>query len=87
MLQLHDGPRSELNESTRDPEVRGDELPTSESIRVVELDTLDRHGGRALMVHLPSTGGRSRVAFVPMKDQAPLNEARRAQIIEGLLAT
>lgn len=39
------------------------------------------------MVHLPSTGGRSRVAFVPMKDQAPLNEARRAQIIEGLLAT
>jgi hypothetical protein len=61
---------------------------TAQSFKVVELDTFDRHGGRALMVHLPpSVGGRARVAFVPMKGASLMTEGGRARLVEELLAT
>ena len=59
----------------------------TEVIRIVELDTFDRHGGRTLMVRLPSNEGRSRVAFVPMKDPGAMTEAMRARLVEELLTT
>jgi hypothetical protein len=60
----------------------------TQSFQVVELDTFDRHGGRTLMVHLPpSSGGRPRVAFYPMKGSNLMTESGRARLVEELLAT
>jgi hypothetical protein len=39
------------------------------------------------MVHLPSTDGRSRVAFVPMKGTGVMTEGMRARMLEELLST
>ena len=39
------------------------------------------------MVRLPSNEGRSRVAFVPMKDPGAMTEAMRARLVEELLTT
>lgn len=61
---------------------------TTSCIKVIELDILDRRGGRALMVHLPSLGGRARVAFVPVKGMtAALVDAERDRFLEELLLT
>lgn len=59
----------------------------SGNIRIVEMETFDRHGGKALMVHLPpSSEGRPRVAFVPVK-AGLMTEGLRSRLVEELLAT
>lgn len=59
----------------------------SGNIRIVEMETFDRHGGKALMVHLPpSSEGRSRVAFVPVK-AGLMTEGLRSRLVEELLST
>lgn len=59
----------------------------SGNIRIVEMETFDRHGGKALMVHLPpSSEGRSRVAFVPVK-AGLMTEGLQLRLVEELLST
>lgn len=60
----------------------------SGNIRIIEMETFDRHGGKALMVHLPpSSEGRSRVAFVPVKAGGLMTEGLRSRLVEELLST
>lgn len=54
-------------------------------IRVIELQSLDLKGSRALMVPLPAGEGRVRVAFVPVKDDWLLSGAGQRSLAKQLV--
>lgn len=55
-------------------------------IRVIELESLDLKGRRALLVPLPAGGGRVRVAFVPVKDEWLLSGVGLRSLHQQLLS-
>jgi hypothetical protein len=56
------------------------------SIRVIELESLDRKSSRAVLVPLPAAGGRVRVAVVPVRDEWLLTSTGQAALRQALLS-
>ena len=59
---------------------------TSTLFRLIELQSLDLRGSRALIVSLPPAEGRVRVAFVPVRDAWLLSGAGQRSLRQELLA-